>query len=289
MKGIILAAGKGTRLYPASIHTSKTLLPIYDKPMIYYPLSTLMSAGITDIIIVISKEDKIYFRKLLGDGKQFGISIRYIIQKEQKGIADALLVTEKYIYGTSVALILGDNLFYGKSLYEQLVQAISNSDGATIFCKKVENPSSFGIAEFDSSGRIISIEEKPLVPKSNWAVTGLYFYDKNVCEYAKTLKPSQRGELEITDLNNIYLKEGKLKVQYIEEDVIWADTGTFDSLLETSNYVQEIEHNQRKIVGCPEEIALDMGFITKKQLFERISSFKKNEYYSYLESLLNKD
>jgi len=286
MKGIILAAGKGTRLYPASSHISKTLLPIYDKPMIYYPLTTLMSAGIRDIMIIVSKDDKSYFKRLLGDGKQFGISIKYAVQKTQKGIADALLVGEKFIDGDMVALALGDNVFHGEEMYEHLAQAMAESEGATVFCKQVDDPRAFGVAEIEKEGKVISLEEKPTEPKSNWAVTGLYVYDKNACKYAKSLKPSARGELEITDLNKKYMEQGKLKAQLLEADVIWADTGTFDSLLKASNTIYDIEKTGREIVGCPEEVALQRGFITKRQLSEWVSKFKTNSYYDYLSALI---
>ena len=286
MKGIILAAGKGTRLSPASIHISKVLLPVYDKPMIYYPLSTLMSAGIRDILIIVSKEDKAYFKKLLGDGKQFGISIKYAIQKTQKGIADALLVGEKFIDGDMVALALGDNVFYGEEMYEHLAQAMAESEGATVFCKQVEDSRAYGVAEIDKDGKVIGIEEKPSDPKSNWAVTGLYVYDKFACKLAKTLKPSARGELEITDLNKKYMELGKLKAQLLEADVIWADTGTFETLLKASNTIYDIEKSGRENVGCPEEVALQRGFITKRQLSEWVAKFKTNPYYDYLSTLI---
>ena len=286
MKGIILAAGKGTRLYPASTHLSKTLLPIYDKPMIYYPLTTLMSAGIREILIIVSEENKQYFKKLLGNGKQFGITITYAIQKIQRGIADALLVGENFIDGDMVVLILGDNVFYGDELYEHLAQAIAEPDGATIFCKQVNDPCDFGVAEIDDLGNVLSLEEKPVNPKSNWAATGLYVYDKYACDYAKTLLPSARGELEITDLNRKYMEKEKLKSQLLEEGIFWADTGTFDSLLQVSNKVQQLEKNGNRLVGSPEEIALRRGFITKKQLSSWTSRFSSNPYYDYLKTLL---
>lgn len=289
MKGIILAAGKGTRLSPASKHISKILLPVYDKPMIYYPLSILMSAGIRDILVIVSKDDKPYFKRLLGDGKQFGISIKYAVQKVQKGIADALLVGEKFIDGDMVALALGDNVFHGEEMYEHLAQAMAESEGATVFCKQVDDPRAFGVAEIDREGKVFSLEEKPSEPKSNWAVTGLYVYDKYACKYAKALKPSARGELEITDLNKMYMDKGNLKAQLLETDVMWADTGTFDSLLETSNTIHNIEKTGRAIVGCPEEVALQRGFITKRQLDEWISKFKSNPYYDYLGVLIQKN
>jgi len=286
MKGIILAAGKGTRLYPASKHISKILLPVYDKPMIYYPLSMLMGAGIQDIMVIVSKDDKDYFKRLLGNGEQFGISIKYKVQKVQRGIADALMVAEKFIDGDMVALALGDNIFYGDELYEHLVQAIAEPVGATIFCKEVEDPRAFGVAEVDSEGRVLSLEEKPKEPKSKWVATGLYVYDKDACVYAKTLKPSARGELEITDLNRIYLENGKLKAQLLEDDAFWADTGTFDSLLETSNIIHDLESTRRIVLGSPEEVALARGFITKTKLAEWVEKHPSNGYYEYLRSLV---
>ncbi len=289
MKGIILAAGKGTRLYPASAHISKVLLPIYDKPMIYYPLSTLMSAGITDILVVVSKEDKAYFKRLLGDGSEFGISIKYAVQKVRKGIADALLVGQRFIDNDSVAIALGDNIFSGEELEELLATAMSQSEGATVFCKQVPDPSAFGVAEIDQDGNVISLEEKPKEPKSNYAVTGLYFYDKNACKYAKTLKPSARGELEITDLNKIYLENGQLRAQILKEESMWADAGTFDSLLDISNYIHNIESTGRALIGSPEEIALKRGFITHKQLSDRLEKFKSNSYFDYLRSLIKSE
>ncbi len=289
MKGIILAAGKGTRLYPASAHISKVLLPIYDKPMIYYPLSTLMSAGITDILIVVSKDDKAYFKRLLGDGSEFGVSIKYAVQKVQKGIADALLVGQRFIDNDCVALALGDNIFHGDELDEMLATAMSESEGATVFCKSVEDPTAFGVAEIGPNGKVLSLEEKPTEPKSNFAVTGLYFYDKHACEYAKTLKPSARGELEITDLNKIYLEKGQLRAQVLKDGSMWADTGTFDSMLNASNYIHSIEATGRAVVGSPEEIALKRGFITHKQLGDRLEKFKSNSYFDYLRSLIHRE
>lgn len=285
MKGIILAAGKGTRLYPASKHISKILLPVYDKPMIYYPLSTLMSAGIRDFMVIVSKDDKDYFKRLLGNGEQFGISIKYKVQKVQRGIADALLVAEKFIEEDMVALALGDNIFYGDELYEHLAQAIAEPTGATIFCKKVEDPRAFGVAEVDYEGKVLSLEEKPQVPKSEWAATGLYVYDKDACRFAKMLKPSARGELEITDLNKIYLEEGKLKAQLLEDDVLWADTGTFESLLEASNAIHDLEFTKHMIIGSPEVVALTRGFITKNKLTQWAEMHPSNPYYDNLRLL----
>ena len=276
-------------MYPASAHISKVLLPIYDKPMIYYPLSTLMSAGITDILIVVSKDDKAYFKRLLGDGSEFGISIKYAVQKVQRGIADALLVGQKFIDNDGVALALGDNIFHGDDLDEMLATAMSQSEGATVFCKPVEDPTAFGVAEIDGEGNVLSLEEKPKEPKSNYAVTGLYFYDKHACEYAKTLKPSARGELEITDLNKIYLEKGQLRAQVLKEGTMWADTGTFDSLLKASNYIHTVEAPGRALVGSPEEIALKRNFITSKKLAERLDMFKSNSYYDYLRSLIHEE
>jgi len=290
MKGIILAAGKGTRLYPASSHISKVLLPIYDKPMIYYPLSTLMSAGITDILIITSKADKSYFERLLGNGSQFGIKLKYTVQKVQKGIADALIIGERFINGDSVALALGDNVFYGDDMSELLADAMSYSDGATVFCHYVEDPRAFGVAELDSDGKVVSLEEKPANPKSSMAVTGLYFYDKNASKYAKTLKVSDRGELEITDLNRVYMEKGTLRALVMAEDTMWADTGTFDSLLCASNSIHDLEKPGLERVGCPEEVALRMGFITKKQLLDWINKAgSTSSYYAYLKAIAQKE
>jgi len=284
MKGIIMAAGRGTRLYPASQHISKILLPIYDKPMIYYPLSALMSAGITEILVIVSKDDRAYFKRLLGDGSQFGIEIKFAVQKTRCGIADAFLLAEKFIGGGNVALALGDNIFCGDEMDELLAEAMSN-DGATIFCKKVEDPERFGVAEFDADGRVVSIEEKPREPKSDMAVTGLYFYDRDAVKYAKQLKPSQRGELEITDLNRLYMQAGKLRAIPLPDEVTWADAGTFDTMLAAGNYVHDAEKNGRALVGCPEQVALSRGYITKKQLLHWVSRFKETSYYSFLKDL----
>ena len=289
MKGIILAAGKGTRLYPASQHISKVLLPVFDKPMIYYPLSTLMSAGITEILVITSKEDKAYFKKLLGDGSQFGVDLKYAVQKVQKGIADAFLVAERFIDGGSVALALGDNLFCGEEMDELLAQAMAGSGGATIFCKKVADPRAFGVAEMGEDGKVVSLEEKPAEPKSDMAVTGLYFYDRDVVKYAKKLKPSARGELEITDLNRLYMEDGKLQAIVLPDSVAWADTGTSETLLDASNYIHDVEKSGRAMVGCPEQIALTRGYITKRQLLEWVSRFKETAYYSFVRDLAKSD
>ncbi|KUE74034.1 glucose-1-phosphate thymidylyltransferase [Candidatus Methanomethylophilus sp. 1R26] len=284
MKGIIMAAGRGTRLYPASQHISKILLPIYDKPMVYYPLSALMSAGITEILMIVSKDDRAYFKRLLGDGSQFGIEIKFAVQKTRRGIADAFILGEKFIGGGNVALALGDNIFCGDEMDELLAEAMSN-DGATIFCKKVEDPERFGVAEFDKDGKVLSLEEKPAEPKSNMAVTGLYFYDKDVVKYAKMVSPSARGELEITDINRMYMKAGKLKTIVLPDSVAWADTGTCDTMLEAGNYVHDTERTGRALVGCPEQVALNRGYITKKQLLQWVSKFKETPYYSFLRDL----
>ena len=266
MKGIVLAAGAGTRLYPASQPISKILLPIYDKPMIYYPLSTLMLAGIKDILIITNETDYDNFIKLLGDGSQYGLNLSYKIQYVQRGIADAFLIAEDFISGDDVALVLGDNIFHGQGFSTILKHAIKNNTGATVFGYTVKDPERFGVVEFDSNNKAISLEEKPLKPKSNYAVTGLYFYDSNVCDYAKQLTPSARGELEITDLNKIYLSKGKLNVEILGRGFAWLDTGTHDSMLQASLFVQTMELNKGVKISCLEEIAFNQGFITKSEL-----------------------
>ncbi|MBQ8460510.1 glucose-1-phosphate thymidylyltransferase RfbA [bacterium] len=283
MKGIILAAGAGTRLYPASLPISKILLPIYDKPMIYYPLSTLMLAGIKDVLIITNELDHDNFKKLLGDGSHLGMNIEYKIQYEQRGIADALLVGEDFINGDEVALILGDNIFHGFGFTTLMTNAIKNNNGATVFGYRVKDPERFGVVEFDANKKAISLEEKPLVPKSSYAVTGLYFYDKNVCNYAKQLTPSARGELEITDLNKIYLEKGLLNVEILGRGFAWLDTGTHDSMLQASNFVQSMELNKGEKISCLEEIALINGFISPEKMLSNIENFGyKNEYYNYV-------
>ncbi len=286
MKGIILAGGAGTRLYPASLPISKILLTIYNKPMIYYPLSTFLRAGIKDILIITNEADYENFRKLLGDGSQIGINIKYRIQYVQKGIADAFLIGEDFIEKDSVALILGDNIFYGKDFGNLMKNAIAKNEGATVFGYKVSDPERFGVVEFDENQKAISLEEKPKQPKSNYAVTGLYFYDNNVCKYARELKPSARGELEITDLNKIYLEKGKLNVELLGDDFEWLDTGTHDSMLEASNYVQQ-EEQKGTSIGCIEEIAYKEGFISSKDLWKELEKYgDKNEYYNNIKKLL---
>ncbi len=289
MKGIILAAGAGTRLYPASQPISKILLPIYDKPMIYYPISTLMLAGIRDILIITNKTDSENFQKLLGNGSQYGLHIEYGIQYVQKGIADAFLIAEDFIKGDDVALILGDNIFHGFGFSTFLKDAQKkDKDGAIIFGYRVKDPERFGVAEFDKNQRVISLEEKPAHPKSNFAVTGLYFYDKNVCEYAKTLTLSDRGELEITDLNKIYLEKGKLNVEILGRGFTWLDTGTQDSMLEAANFVKTIQSNKGEQISCLEEIALYKGFITPDELEKKLEMFKgKSAYYEYVFERIN--
>ena len=289
MKGIILAAGAGTRLYPASQPISKILLPIYDKPMIYYPISTLMLAGIRDILIITNKTDSENFQKLLGNGSQYGLHIEYEIQYVQKGIADAFLIAEDFIKGDDVALILGDNIFHGFGFSTFLKDALKkDKDGAIIFGYRVKDPERFGVVEFDKNQRVISLEEKPAHPKSNFAVTGLYFYDKNVCEYAKTLTLSDRGELEITDLNKIYLEKGKLNVEILGRGFTWLDTGTQDSMLEAAKFVKTIQSNKGEQISCLEEIALYKGFITPDELEKKLEMFKgKSAYYEYVFERIN--
>ena len=272
MKGIVLAGGAGTRLYPASQPISKILLPIYDKPMIYYPLSTLMLAGIKDILIITNEADYDNFIKLLGDGSQFGLNLFYKIQYVQKGIADAFIIAEDFIDGDSSALILGDNIFHGQGFSSIMKHAIEKKSGATVFGYTVKDPERFGVVEFNSSGKAISLEEKPTNPKSNYAVTGLYFYDKNVCKYAKELTPSGRGELEITDLNKIYLEKGLLNVEILGRGFAWLDTGTHDSMLQASNFVQSMELNKGVKISCLEEIALHQGFISKELFSTEIAN-----------------
>lgn len=286
MKGIVLAGGAGTRLYPASQPISKILLPIYDKPMIYYPLSTLMLAGIKDILIITNEIDYDNFIKVLGDGSQYGLNLTYKIQYIQKGIADAFLIGEDFIGDDDVALILGDNIFHGHGFSTIMKHAIANNEGATVFGYTVKDPERFGVVEFDSNQKAISLEEKPTKPKSNYAVTGLYFYDNKVCEYAKTLQPSKRGELEITDLNKIYLEKGKLNVEILGRGFAWLDTGTHDSMLQASNFVQAMELNKGVKISCLEEIAYNQGFISREDLLNKIEKYGiNNEYYNYVRAV----
>ena len=285
MKGIVLAGGSGTRLYPSTIAVSKQLLPVYDKPMIYYPISVLMLAGIRDILIISTPEDLGNFKKLLGDGSQFGIKFSYEEQPKPDGLAQAFIIGEEFIGRDSVALILGDNIFYGQSFSSMLNKAVNEADRgvATIFGYKVKDPQRFGVIEFNSEGKAVSIEEKPENPKSSFAVTGLYFYDNKVVEYAKTLKPSARGELEITDLNKIYLSENKLNAELFGRGFVWLDTGTHSSLLQAGQYVQTIEENQGIKIACLEEVAYRMGFLSKNDVLKHLRVY--NEYYSYIREL----
>lgn len=290
MKGIILAGGSGTRLYPLTKVTSKQLLPIYDKPMIYYPMSVLMNAGIRDILIISTPQDTPRFKELLGDGHHFGVNLSYEIQPSPDGLAQAFIIGEKFIGSDSVAMVLGDNIFAGHGLKKRLISAVKNAEGgkgATVFGYYVDDPERFGIVEFDKNGKAVSIEEKPAKPKSNYCVTGLYFYDNKVVEYAKGLKPSARGELEITDLNRIYLEADALNVELLGQGFTWLDTGTHESLVDATNFVKTIETHQHRKIACLEEIAYLNGWITKDDVLKVYEELKKNQYGQYLKDVLD--
>lgn len=290
MKGIILAGGSGTRLYPLTMVTSKQLLPVYDKPMIYYPLSVLMNAGIRDILIISTPQDLPRFQELLRDGSEFGVRLSYKEQPSPDGLAQAFIIGEEFIGDDSVAMVLGDNIFAGHGLKKRLKAAIENAEsgrGATVFGYYVDDPERFGIVEFDKNGKAVSIEEKPAKPKSNYCVTGLYFYDNRVVKYAKNLKPSARGELEITDLNRIYLEENQLNVELLGQGFTWLDTGTHESLVEATNFVKTIEQHQHRKIACLEEIAYLNGWISKEDVLKVYELLKKNQYGQYLKDVLD--
>jgi len=286
MKGIVLAGGSGTRLYPLTIANSKQLMPVYDKPMIYYPLSTLMLAGIKEILVITTPHESDQFKRLLKDGSQWGVSISYAEQPEPRGLADAFIIGEQFINGDNVALILGDNIFYGAGLGKTLSR-MNNRSGATVFAHRVQNPQDYGVIEFDSTGKVLSIEEKPARPKSKYVIPGLYFYDNKVSDFAKSLKPSARGEIEISDLNRLYLEAGELKVETLDRGTAWLDTGSIDSLHEAAEFVKVIEHRQGTKISVPEEIAWRLGYINDEKLRLEADKFIKSGYGKYLHDLLD--